>query len=118
VKKIARTLLKAVTCFAPVFIAACYGAPAEYGQSGRVVDSETRQGINGIKVSCLRGGADTGHWTNSYSDGYFYLWAEDECDLLRFEDVDGAANGGTYVSRTASVPVDGRDIEVDMAREP
>ena len=85
---------------------ACYGVPeAEYqpawSANGRVVDPEGKA-IKGIKV--VLGDIKT----YSGEDGRFY--AMGETPYLKFEDVDGEANGGEFESHM--IDLSGRDGEI------
>ena len=77
---------------------ACYGTPYEeyrydFGASGRVVDSKGEP-INGIKVSTH------GESMTTSSNGRFYVEGIDRgIATVSFDDVDGEANGGEFVSR-------------------
>lgn len=78
----------------PFTIACAYGMPVEYTKSGKVVDADTHEGIEGIQVTCLGGGVERGS-ALSGADGSVAIETatEDECDTYEAEDVDGAANG-------------------------
>ena len=83
----------------PVVIAACYGMPYRYGKTGRVVDAETQAGINGLKVSCLKGGAEIG-MDYSSPTGYFDIGYDQPCEFVQVTDEDGELNGGIYLEQT------------------
>jgi hypothetical protein len=109
-----RPLLWVLNLLVSVFIAACYGAPADFSGAalrGKVLDGTTQAGLYGIQVTCLRAGQA---FTTDYTDldGSFYLW--DSCDQLHFEDVDGAENGGLYLQRTVTVDPDCTDLTVEL----
>lgn len=87
---------------APVWtsLSGCFGSTEECQyMAGRVVDAETGDGIEGILISCLEGGSSV-HETYSGKDGAFSIWYQYSCASLRFEDLDGIAAGGDFVSRT------------------
>ncbi|HOX42594.1 MAG TPA: hypothetical protein PK668_03300 [Myxococcota bacterium] len=111
---LARPLLWLLNLLVPVFIAACYGAPADFSGAtltGKVLDGTTQGGIYGIQVTCLRAGQP---FTTDYTDldGSFALW--DSCDQVRFEDLDGAENGGLYVQRTVTLDPGCTEITVEL----
>jgi hypothetical protein len=121
VKRLAKPLLWLLTTAIPVFIAACYGAPAcltnggdgdgdsdddyedtdpvtVFGFRGRVVSALSSVAIPYLRVTCGAlgtEGAETVDTTYTKPDGSFELWYPDvfPCDFLRFEDADGALNG-------------------------
>jgi hypothetical protein len=130
-KRLARPLLWLLTSAIPVFIAACYGPPMEDEDggfdpeksiSGRVLSALTGSGIPYIKVSCIvsgRAGPEVYDTTYSAADtGAFELWASEysPCELLRFEDVDGAENG-TYAPLEQAYADDGQDVVAEMAEQ-
>jgi hypothetical protein len=94
---VARPVLWLMTSAIPVFIAACYGAYYDESRAtGKVVDKSTGEGIADILVSCLAPGGSVIDQTYSLAgDGAFEVWFQevDPCETLRFEDVDGEANG-------------------------
>jgi hypothetical protein len=118
---LARPLLRLLTCIVPVFIAACYGSIGVLDGSldggagtdtgglkrarGHVLSYATGLGIKGIHVVCLGVSADGGSTLDdTYSlpgDGAFEIWYDESrpCETLRFEDVDGAENGGLFSTR-------------------
>jgi hypothetical protein len=112
---IAKFFLWLITVAIPVVIAACYGPLYKYSKSGKVVDSETQEGINGIQVSCMVGGSP---WDVTYSDpqGEFLLMYDRPCDELQLEDVDGDQNG-RYLTTTAPFCEDCTTIAVEMDPE-
>jgi hypothetical protein len=123
---LARPFLWLLTCVVPVFIAACYGGVGVWdGQlpdggndssgtlrraRGHVLNYQTGSGIKGIHVICLGAPADAGNaLDDTYSlpgDGAFEIWYYEfyPCDTLRFEDVDGAENGGPFSTREIEFP--------------
>jgi hypothetical protein len=90
-KWIAKILLWIIGVAIPVVIAACYGMPYKFSKTGKVVDAETKAGIDGIQVTCVQGGQDE-DVAFTYS-GDFTLWYDIPCDTLQIKDVDGAQNG-------------------------
>jgi hypothetical protein len=91
-----RFLLKVVCGLVPVTIAACYGAMMDYGTlEGEVIDRETRQPVEGISVTCERGGQEVGA-AASGADGTFTAYLSNQCTVAVFEDLDGESNGGSY----------------------
>jgi hypothetical protein len=116
VRTIARFLLWILTSAIPVFLAACYGAPYGYSKNGRVIDSESKEGISGIKVICSENGND---WNYSYSwtDGYFNVDYDVPCDKLVLVDEDGLENGGFYPRRVVPFDEDCDEITVEMTRD-
>lgn len=79
-----------------------YGVPfREYQMSARVVDAEGNP-INGIKVS--HGVSQDNPKSFEYvtitdSDGFFSGYVDEGSTYLRFEDVDGEANGGEFETK-------------------
>ena len=110
---IAKFFLWLVTCAIPVVIAACYGMAYRYSKTGHVIDSETKEGIQGIEVTCLVG-SDEHSMTYTGEDGYFWLEYDVRCDKLRIDDVDGEDNGGLYVGRTVDFCKDCEDITIEL----
>jgi len=131
-KLLAKPLLWLLTTVIPVFIAACYGAPMdddwdggsdpEKSIAGRVLSALTGSGIPYIKVSCLisgYGGQEV--YDDTYSapdDGAFELWSSEytPCEVLRFEDVDGADNGA-YQTLELNYVDDGQDVIAEMIEQ-
>ncbi|MCP4675647.1 MAG: hypothetical protein GY854_09115 [Deltaproteobacteria bacterium] len=136
-KLLAKPILWLLTSAIPVFIAACYGMPMYlFNAKGRVVDKKTGEGINNIKVSCIMTNGpitwpvgesfssttvpDGGMWIDDETfsqpgDGYFYIGYDDPCYEIRFEDVDGEQNGGSYATQTILMTEDGdADLTVEM----
>lgn len=132
-KRLAKPFLWLLTTAIPVFIAACYGAPGNYGDwdagqdpersiAGRVLSALTGSGIPYIKVSCLIS-EDNGQYVydETYSkpdDGAFELWSSEytPCEILRFEDVDGAENGAFQTLETSYVDND-QAVIVEMVEQ-
>ena len=128
---LAKLILWLLTTAIPVFIAACYGAPMdgmwdddagpdpEKSVAGRVLAALTGSGIPYIKVSCLVSGYDGLEvYDDTYSapgDGAFELWASQytPCEVLRFEDVDGAENG-TFQPKDVEYVDNGLDVVVEL----
>jgi hypothetical protein len=108
-----RLVLSAVTATTGVLVACAYGM--FYSWTGRVRDATTQQGIPGIRVSCLVGGSvvDTG---TTDGQGSYDLDRSGDCEQLRFEDVDGAANG-TYDGTTVDLPQES-GLVVDLTPAP
>ena len=131
-KRLARPFLWLLTAAIPVFIAACYGPPMEddwdsgpdpeKSVAGRVLSALTGSGIPYIKVSCLVSGRDGPEvYDETYSapgDGAFELWSSEitPCEILRFEDVDGADNGA-YQTLELSYVDDGQDVVAEMVEQ-
>jgi len=112
---LAKGALWIVTGLMPVVIAACYGMYYEFTRYGRVIDRTTRASISGIKVTC-RSGVEA---TETYSDGdgEFWIEAEESCDVVLFEDVDGAANG-SYQTRSVPLAELPTEVELDPTATP
>lgn len=110
---LAKMILWLMQVAIPIVIAACYGAPFRYSKSGKVIDSETRAGINGIRITCLENGND---WNTSYSfsDGHFDVFYDVPCEYLRFTDEDGPENGGHYAERLVPFDEDCPEITVEL----
>ncbi len=112
-RTISRFLLWLVTAALPVVIAACYGMAYRFTKSGHVVDSETKEGIPGIKIACMVDGNETAT-DYTYDDGSFWLEFNTACDHYRVEDVDGEDNGGLYVARDVDWCKDCEDITIEL----
>ena len=112
-RTIARFFLWLVTAAIPVVIAACYGMPYKYSKSGHVIDSETKEGIQGIQVTCVVNDSDYS-MAYTYEEGAFVIEYDADCDALRVEDVDGEDNGGTYLPRTVAFCKDCQDITIEL----
>jgi len=100
-KTLARCGLFCLGLITPVFIAACYGVSYGFTMLGRVIDAGSKGGLAGIQVSCVgsRNGTDEVlSTTTSAGDGSFSMEYRPttDCETLRFEDVDGADNGGAF----------------------
>lgn len=98
-KPVKKWLLGIITAVIPVVIAACYGPI--YRMEGRVADADTKEGIEGIRVTCINhddrstaaydGQVAT---TETNISGYYYFdGSGDRCDVMRFKDKDGMKNG-------------------------
>jgi hypothetical protein len=114
---LARAALAALGSVVSVFIACAYGVPYRFVKTGRVVDATIAQGIPGIRVGCVVGGAvhESG---SSDPEGRFALEIESTCDALAFDDVDGAQNGA-YVSKALPfIEGDERDLLVELDPSP
>ena len=92
----ARLALKTLTAVLPVFIAACYGMPYVF-RTARVVDRDTRGGLEGIDVQCLD--ADDKVIGSRVTDRNGSFEVKGDCAKLR-------ASDGAHVYRQATVPVD------------
>ncbi len=132
-KWIAKPILWLFTSAIPVFIAACYGCPngdcggIPYSQDGDgntdysniegiVIDQDSQEGIADIKVSCVFYDAYNSEEIDSFTytaagDGAFKLRYDtlDECDALRFQDLDGLENGRQY--KTEEIDFDTEELE-------
>jgi hypothetical protein len=86
---------------------ACYGMPPDQGEDnpvhGTVLSETTHERIPGIKVSIKE--QNVGDITDSYGEFWMYAPVGDVYELV-FEDVDGEANGGSFVEETVRVTVD------------
>ncbi len=110
---IAKFFLWLISVAIPVVIAACYGAPFAYSKTGKVVDSETKEGVNGIQVACLLDGYEQ-DVAYSWEDGTFWIHYDAPCDSLHLEDVDGEDNGGYYEPRTVPIDEDCEELVVEL----
>lgn len=132
-RRLAKPILWLLTTAIPVFIAACYGSPGDYSDggtgydpeksiTGRVLSALTGSGIPYIKVSCFiaeYAGQDV--YDETYSkpgDGAFELWSSEytPCEILRFEDVDGAQNGA-YQTLELNYVDNGLDVIAELAEQ-
>jgi hypothetical protein len=116
VRSLARFFLWALTAAVPFVIAACYGVMYSFSRSGRVTDAVTGSGIRDIRVTCLSGTSTVDTATTEYDGSYALFSDVADCDQIRFEDVDGAANG-SYQARTVDVTGIG-DVDVALTPEP
>jgi len=120
-KTLARWGLKLLALATPVVIAACYGAPVNSNNvkqtCGTVQDATNQAGIAGIQVTCLQGGQEL-DVVYTDSTGFFCALTNSPatCDTLRAEDVDGAENGGTYLTATATPAADGSATTINMTK--
>jgi PAS domain-containing protein len=125
-KSLRRGLLWLVTCAIPVTIAACYGMVMEFYKPGRVLNKETQEGIKDIEVRCADddgadvdagaaedGGAMSDALAVTDEQGGFVLY-NDACQNLRFVDVDGDENGGSFETAEAPIGADGEELVVEM----
>ncbi len=114
-KWLEKMFLGLMTAVAPVYIACAYGSPFSYHKDGRVVDAETKDGIEGIEVTCVRSNQDA-FTVTSQADGSFMLSFDDPCDELRCMDVDGEDNGGLYQTREVPYDVEADTFTVEMSK--
>lgn len=112
---LSRWLLRGLTAAVPVVIAACYGMAYRYSRAGKVVDATTSSGIAGLRVTCVKGGAETTVRTGD--DGSFTVRAPGPCDELRIEDGDGDQNGA-YAAKTLPYPPGDDEIRVVLDKAP
>jgi hypothetical protein len=110
---VARCFLWLLTVAVPVVIAACYGPMYRFSKSGKVIDSQTKEGINNIQVTCLRNGYEQ-DVAYSLTTGQFDIYYDAACDELLFEDIDGEENGGTYVQRTVEFCEECPEMTVEL----
>jgi len=110
--------LALMTGVMPVFIAACYGMPMDGSVSvwGNVKDKVSKNPIGNILVRCMRSGVSVDETYTGAGDGSYSLFvpAEDGCEFIRFEDIDGEENGGLY--QTKEIPFeDNASVELELA---
>jgi len=110
-----KLLLGLMTAVAPVYIACAYGSPYSYDKHGKVVDADTKQGIEGIEVTCLRADQEVSV-VDSGSDGSFVLSYDEPCDQARFVDIDGEDNGGLYQTNLVPFDEDAVNWTVEMSK--
>ena len=91
-----KALLWLITAFIPVVVAACYGMMYSFDTSGKVIDKDTREGIDGIEVKCIVDDKNDVEDIDVTFDGEFMLAFDRQCKKLVFEDFDGKDNGGYY----------------------
>lgn len=111
--KLARLGLRLLTLAVPSVLAACYG-PSVLTR-GQVIDSETKEGIEGISVSCEANSSNR-VGTRTGTGGYFQLDYVGECETLVAEDVDGELRGSyqrAEVKSPGSV-----EVVIEMAKVP
>ena len=114
-KLLAKFLLWLIGTAIPVFIAACYGAPYYWNtKSGQVIDSDSKEGIGGIQVTCIDSYGNAGDVSYSYEDGAFTVSYGQPCDHLLLEDVDGPDNGGQYVRRSVPFDEECEDLTIEL----
>jgi len=129
-EKLEKALLWFMTAVMPVFIAACYGPGMEgpvplpdsdnldtdVAITGSVRDSAGAP-IGGILVTCLRGATEVDSTYTLAGDGSFNMdiSGSQSCLSLRFEDVDGAENGGAFAQ--AVLNYDGEPVNVSLNLE-
>jgi hypothetical protein len=115
-RRLERLLLGILSSVVTVFIACAYGIPYAFHKAGRVRAAGTQDGIDGIDVSCAdpvsdatmtvtRGG---GHFLVAFDEG------QRDCTALRFEDVDGAANGAWQPRVVTGVAGDQGSLDVEL----
>jgi hypothetical protein len=117
VKIIKKAMLWVITAVIPVVVAACYGVMYAFQKTGTVIDKDTRQGIEGIQVSCLvsnRGDVESTAYTY---EGQFYLNYDRECNMLLFQDVDGEDNGGYYGEVIIPASEYDENVPVEMEKQ-
>ncbi len=100
VKRFANVVLKVFALGIPMLIAACYGMPARYSRTGKVVDADTHDLLSDIKINCVDGSGAVTDYTNSY-DGNWTLYYDEPCDHLTAEDTQSPAR---YQNQTVSFP--------------
>ena len=92
-KRLASIALKVVALGIPMVIAACYGMPARFSRSGKVIDQDTHDPLSDIKVSCMdkSGNAadiavsDGGDWLLYFDAACDHLEAEDNLSPARYQ---------------------------------
>ena len=111
-KWIAKFFLWLLSIAIPVFIAACYGPSVKYSKSGKIIDGQSRLGVQGIQVTCMVNGRveDT---AISEVNGDFIIWYNTPCDELHFKDVDGVSNG-QHPDQTETFCKDCPSIDVEL----
>jgi hypothetical protein len=130
--RVARLLLRLVVMAIPVVIAACYGIPYRFSRGGKVLDRQTRQGVEGISVTCLGANGESFE-DHSDAQGQFVLHYDERCEVLELEDTlsgtlpeGGPSNpAGTgpqrterYRSETIPFPDGDGDMQLEITREP
>lgn len=120
-KNVARFGLWILSLFMPVVIAACYGVPADSStlrqKCGTAKDSGSKVGIKGIQVTCSRNGEELGMTYTDDAGAYCVgFHAEEPCDTLVFEDVDGLDNGGQYLTKSEPMVDDGLVLDVELSQ--
>lgn len=110
-----KLFLGLMTAVAPVYIACAYGSPFNYSKDGRVVDAESKEGIEGIQVTCVVANQDHNSGTST-SGGYFILSYDEVCDEVRFVDVDGEDNGGQYQTRVIPFDENAESWTVELSK--
>ncbi|OIP38846.1 MAG: hypothetical protein AUK47_10965 [Deltaproteobacteria bacterium CG2_30_63_29] len=117
VSKVAsRALLGFMGFVVPVIVAACYGVPYRFTKAGKVVDSVTKVGIGGIRVSCVNDGT-VNDATVTAEDGTFAIWYDTPCEELRAEDPDGTENG-EYTEQVVPFCEECPEMVIEMAEVP
>ena len=117
VKIIKKAMLWIITAVIPVVVAACYGVMYAFQKTGRVIDKDTREGIDGIQVSCLVSSRSDVEDTAYTYDGQFYLNYDRECNMLLFKDVDGEEGGGYYGEVIIPASEYDENVPVEMEKQ-
>ncbi len=128
VRWIAKPFLWLFTGAIPVFIAACYGVYNEFEDldggvhtpqrvRGFVKSSASGFGIGGIQVTCFKNPVEVDVTYTLSEDGAFELWYPpgQQCGQLRFEDIDGEENGGSFQAKIAGFDpgLESHNVELD-----
>ena len=117
VKIIKKAMLWIITAVIPVVVAACYGVMYAFQKTGRVIDKDTREGIDGIQVSCLVSSRNDVEDTAYTYEGQFYLNYDRECNMLLFKDVDGEEGGGYYGEVIIPASEYDENVPVEMEKQ-
>jgi hypothetical protein len=113
-KRLASIALRVVALGIPMIIAACYGMPARFSRSGKVIDQESHDSIQDIKISCMDKSGTATDYTNSGTEGSWYLYYDVACDHLDAEDT---MNPARYVKTTVAFPAaDGSTISMQKVK--
>jgi hypothetical protein len=83
---------------------ACYGTPQDFGNTvsirGTVKSKSQQTPIPGIQISI----DDVPQYEKTGGDGTFRIWVPlEDSYTIRFEDIDGEDNGGTFIPREETI---------------